>query len=281
MIIRLVLVLTFSLFCVKAQAQELTIQTAAPSQELLWKAEALENKTKYLPKEQQDWNAVASAYKAAADAGHPDAMAFYARTLNFLGKTAEAEVWFKKSADEGSTFGQFNLGSILFNKSRANCPQTVYLYKKSADNGNPDAIAALGYFYKDAICGPVPKPETEKYLKLGVERGNPVSLYNYAVFLQEHNFFGKNDELSMIYFYLASKNVSSALKFNIDEKVAKQKAAILISKLQTANKLPKAYQKFRQICSQTGACNYVEWQLLEKIRKGSFESENGFAELLK
>ncbi len=276
MTIRLILVLIFGLYCANAQAQELTIQTADPSQELLWKAEALENKTKYLPKEQQDWNAVASAYKAAADAGHPDAMAFYARTLNFLGKTAEAEVWFKKSADEGSTFGQFNLGSILFNKSPANCPQTIYLYKKSADNGNPDAIAALGYFYKDAICGRVPKFETEKYLKIGVDRGNPVSLYNYALFLQDHNFFGKNDELSLIYFFLASKNVSSSLKFNLEEKIAKEKAAYLFTKIKAANNLPSAYQKFRQICSQTGACNYVEWKLVEKIRNGIFESENGF-----
>lgn len=276
MVLRLAFVLFVSMLATNVVAQPLTIQTAAPSQELLWKAEALENKTKYLPKEQQDWNAVASAYKAAADAGHPDAMAFYARTLYFLGKTAEAEVWFKKSADEGSTFGQFNLGSILYNKSQANCPQTINLYKKSADNGNPDAIAALGYFYKDAICGRVPKSEIEKYLKLGVERGNPVSLFNYALFLQDHNFFGKNDELSLIYFFLASKNVSSSLKFNLDEKIAKEKAAALFAKLKAANNLPRAYQKFRQICSHTGACNYVEWKLVEKIRNGIFESENGF-----
>lgn len=157
----LLLVLIALLITAPAKAQEITIQTAAPSQELLWKANSLENQTKFQPKDKQDWNAVAAAYKAAADLGHPDAMADFARIIAYLGRSEEAEIWYKKSADEGSTVGQYAYGTVLYLKDKKNCPKTVELYKRAAENGNLDGIAALSWFYKDGICGVVPRSEAK------------------------------------------------------------------------------------------------------------------------
>jgi TPR repeat protein len=74
----------------------------------------------------------------------------------------EALRWFRKSADQGTQWGQLGLG-VMYQYGtgvRQNYVQAVSWYRKAAEQGNADAQKALVVLYRQGVKG-VPKDESQ------------------------------------------------------------------------------------------------------------------------
>lgn len=127
-----------------------TIQTAAPSQELLWQAEAAERAEYAKPIETRNFQKAKDLYLKSAEAGHPEAMYQLGKLEISLKNIEIGNKWVEKSAQNGSPRGALEYGYYAIINLK-NCEEGLKYYIISAKYYAP-ANAALGNYYFDGKC---------------------------------------------------------------------------------------------------------------------------------
>ena len=102
----------------------------------------------------KDLDTAGELLKKPAETGEAQAQYYYGLTLLILkipGKEKEAIEWICRSAGQGNSDAQYNLGS-LYEKGRVverDYSKAAEWYLKAAEQGHVDAQYNLGYLYKD------------------------------------------------------------------------------------------------------------------------------------
>ena len=156
---------------------------------------------------ESDWEKAFSLFKKLAENGEPHSQYMVGKYLmsnhggtiswHIVSKrnTKEAFKWFEKSAIQGNSSAQQQLG--LFYESGTdpcirNIEKAFDWYLKSADQGNIEAIFALGRLYTNGIDEK--KPDMAKafhYFLKAAESGHPEAQYRVGVAL----YYGKGTEI--------------------------------------------------------------------------------------
>lgn len=225
-----------------------TIITAAPSQELLWQAEAAQAQENRKPLAERDYSHAIELFTQSANAGHPDAMYELGKLHIFLNQQEIGQEWVKKSADSGSPRGQMEYALNIINTNDGCAPALSYLLK-SAEHYNP-ANVALGNYYSDGKCTPQDPQKIFHYYEIAAKNGDGAC----QRILGRYYFHGIGVSADIIqawaWIALASHHYTQ-LEF-------KQKAIDDLGSIQaqmTASQIRRAKREATRICHQNaGAC---------------------------
>lgn len=154
-----------------------------------------------------DWEKAFSLFKKLAENGEPHSQYMVGKYLmsnhggtiswHIVSKrnTKEAFKWFEKSAIQGNSSAQQQLG--LFYESGTdpcikNIEKALDWYKKSADQGNNEAVFAIGRIYTNGVDEQNPDyVRAFQYFLKAAESGHPEAQYRVGVAL----FYGKGTEI--------------------------------------------------------------------------------------
>ncbi|MBQ1872466.1 MAG: SEL1-like repeat protein, partial [Succinivibrionaceae bacterium] len=87
---------------------------------------------------------------------------------------AEAAKWFRKSAEQGSAYGQYALGGMYANGNGVSrdYAEALKWYRKSAEQGNPDGQNSLGGMYLAGLGVGKNPAEAVKWFRKSAEQGD-------------------------------------------------------------------------------------------------------------
>ena len=154
-----------------------------------------------------DWEKAFSLFKKLAENGEPHSQYMVGKYLmsnhggtiswHIVSKrnTKEAFKWFEKSAIQGNSSAQQQLG--LFYESGTdpcirNIEKALDWYQKSADQGNNEAVFAIGRIYTNGVDEQNPDfVRAFQYFLKAAESGHPEAQYRVGVAL----FYGKGTEI--------------------------------------------------------------------------------------
>lgn len=156
---------------------------------------------------EKEWEKAFSLFKKLAEKGEPYSqymvgkylMANHGGTISWhivsKRNTKEAFKWFEKSAIQGNSGAQQQLG--LFYESGTdpcirNTEKALEWYQKSADQGNNEAVFAIGRIYANGVDEQNPDVERAfQYFLQAAENGHPEAQYRVGVAL----YYGKGTEI--------------------------------------------------------------------------------------
>ena len=156
---------------------------------------------------EKEWEKAFSLFKKLAENGEPNSqymvgkylMANHGGTISWhivsKRNTKEAFKWFEKSAIQGNSGAQQQLG--LFYESGTdpcirNTEKALEWYQKSADQGNNEAVFAIGRIYANGVDEQNPDVvRAFQYFLQAAENGHPEAQYRVGVAL----YYGKGTEI--------------------------------------------------------------------------------------
>ena len=273
---------TICLSPIFAMAQPV-VQVAAPSQEALWEADNLYFKTMQLPKEQQDWQKVALAYKKSADMGHPEAMRKLGDIYARLGNKTDADKYhamadaeferIKKSADDETATYQLILNS-------EDCAAPRDKFEKLAKEGTIHFNTRLGEIYTTGKCGDKDVVKGNWFYSNGAILGSPISQIRFADYLSMNNFidekYGKpseNKTRALAYYFIASKAEElSSNPEKYDKTYALKKFESLKADYLKTSGNRKYFNKFiGDLCGYQQACTNLPPDIVNPILDNKFD----------
>jgi len=123
--------------------------------------------------------------RKCAEAGYPDGQALLAQILvENMGLTDPSETydWAKKSADQGSAYGQ-KVVAICYNRGigvERDLKQAMKWYRLAAGQGDAAAAGNLGGLLMSGLVGPPDPAEGMKWLRKGAEAGDSMTQFSLA-----------------------------------------------------------------------------------------------------
>ena len=125
-----------------------------------------------------------------AKTGDPEAqvkLGLYIVNNHIAEKYGDAINWFQKSAAQGNSSAEFNLGFMLQAGigGEANLPEALKWYRRSAGKGNYYAQSQLGLLYVEGNGVPKDYTEAFKYLKPASDKGWPPAMSLLGVMYAE------------------------------------------------------------------------------------------------
>jgi|GEM_PF-5390576 TPR repeat protein len=209
--------------------------------------------TRALPAMRRNWYEVVSKYRLAADLGHAGAMFRISNAYVVMNDEAQAATWLRRSAQAGSTSGQYFLAASIA-RNPNNCAEARTWLERAAAQGYAHAMGTLGQYYANGTCGPVDNTKAFVMHNNAAQRGflpsQPVVAYFYingtgiarsnVNALAWHNIYTKQPPLPEGQVqYLPARSMT----FVSD----------LVGRL-TETEKSQALELSRRICTQTFAC---------------------------
>lgn len=132
----------------------------------------------------QDYAEAAGWYRKSAEQGYAYAQFnlgyMYEQGLGVNQDYAEAAGWYRKSAEQGDADAQYNLGEMYCDGRgvKKDYAEAAKWYRKSAEQGDADAQNNLGKMYYDGLGVKKDYAEAVKWYRKSAEQGNAVAQYN-------------------------------------------------------------------------------------------------------
>ena len=98
--------------------------------------------------------------------------------------SAKYVYWLRKSADEGMTFAQNELGFLLYENgnSRKDSLDALKYTKRAAEGGDPASQNLLGYMYHEGYQTSVDQKKAFEYFQKAADQGNNAALSNLGLY---------------------------------------------------------------------------------------------------
>ena len=111
---------------------------------------------------------------ADANAGNADAQNWLGGHYELQKDYTQAAAWYRKSAEQGHPFAQYNLGALYNNGQGApqDYAEAARWYRKAADQGNPDGQFSLGLMYRGGSGVQQNFAEAVKWLRKAGDQGH-------------------------------------------------------------------------------------------------------------
>lgn len=150
-------------------------------------------------------------FEKAARLGHAEAQYFTGRLIVNSPKldNADAVVWFRKSANQGSAKGQYGLGYAYFfgEGVKADDERAADWFEKAASQNHPGALMRLSEIYREGIGRQKDELKSKALLESAAERDNAEAQFFLAVSVLK----GKpsDEDLSIARFWLEASATQS------------------------------------------------------------------------
>ncbi|MDR1597901.1 MAG: sel1 repeat family protein [Holosporales bacterium] len=118
----------------------------------------------------------------SANQGYAPAQNSYGSLLEKGGRFQDAAVYFRRSADNGDVYGQFNYGSCLASGRGVTIDpeRAAYYFKRSADQGYSTAQCNYGVCLRYGIGVPINLRDAAHYLRLAANQDEPRAQCHYG-----------------------------------------------------------------------------------------------------
>lgn len=190
-------------------------------------------------------------------------------------KYGDAINWFQKSAAQGNSSAEFNLGFMLQSGigGPANLPEALKWYRRSAEKGNYYSQSQLGLLYADGNGVPKDYTEAFKWLKPAADKGWPPAMSLLGVMYAEGLGVAKDETLAL----KLLESAGSKGEARGAEQLKRLRERMDFSEMKAAAELgdPESQFKMGNFFSNEGATqNFVEakkW-LVQAAAKGHGEA---------
>ena len=130
--------------------------------------------------------------------------------------SSEAVKWYRKAAEQGNAFAQYNLGNMYANGKGVpkNDSEAVKWYRKAAEQGYASAQCNLGIMYAKGEGVPEDDEEAVKWYRKAAQQGHTSSQYNLGVMYDNGKGVPENDVEAYKWYLLAAAQGGNSAKHN-------------------------------------------------------------------
>ncbi len=185
--------------------------------------------------------------------------------LGVLPDDEKAEMWFRRSAEEGNSCSQYSLGALLQELGRVE--ETMGWYEQAAEAGNQAAQYHLGKLYLQGEAIPRNLTKAVEHLTVAAEQGNQYAQYA----LGKLYLTGDEDEImkdkNQATYWLTQSAAQGNLyaQFLLEHQDENQSPSVLLSATRLLHHMSRVFQEVPP--PSNPARQHVNSKLMQKIRE--------------
>ena len=189
----------------------------------------------------------------------------YRNGLGVLPDDEKAEVWFRRSAEEGNSCSQYSLGTLRQEQGRIE--EAISWYEQAAEAGNQTAQYHLGKLYLQGTVIPQSMPKAVEYLTAAAERGSQCAQYTLGkLYLTgDEGAIMTDKDLAIYWLAQSATQGNQYAHFLLAHQDENQPPSVVLSATRVLHHMSRVFQEAPP--PSNPARRHVDSKLMQKIRE--------------
>ena len=184
--------------------------------------------------------------------------------MGVLPDDEQAELWFRRAAEAGHDFSQYDLGKLLQRQKRME--EAVSWYEKAAEQGNPYAAYRLGKLYLEGKDVPKDVAKAVEYLSDAAQEGNQYAQYTLGKLYLTGKDVTQDRKQAYRWFWESASQGNEYAQFFLDHINDNRSPNVLLSATKLLHHMGRIFQD-NSIPPCPPGSQRVDRKLLQKIRQ--------------
>ena len=184
--------------------------------------------------------------------------------MGVLPDDEQAELWFRRAAEAGHDFSQYDLGKLLQRQKRME--EAVSWYEKAAEQGNPYAAYRLGKLYLEGKDVPKDVAKAVEYLSDAAQEGNQYAQYTLGNLYLTGKDVTQDRKQAYRWFWESASQGNEYAQFFLDHINDNRSPNVLLSATKLLHHMGRIFQD-NSIPPCPPGSQRVDRKLLQKIRQ--------------
>ena len=184
--------------------------------------------------------------------------------MGVLPDDEQAELWFRRAAEAGHDFSQYDLGKLLQRQKRME--EAVSWYEKAAEQGNPYAAYRLGKLYLEGKDVPKDVAKAVEYLSDAAQEGNQYAQYTLGNLYLTGKDVTQDRKQAYRWFWESASQGNEYAQFFLDHINDNRSPNVLLSATKLLHHMGRIFQD-NSIPPCPPGSHRTDRKLLQKIRQ--------------
>lgn len=184
--------------------------------------------------------------------------------MGVLPDDEQAELWFRRAAEAGHDFSQYDLGKLLQRQKRME--EAVSWYEKAAEQGNPYAAYWLGKLYLEGKDVPKDVAKAVEYLSDAAQEGNQYAQYTLGKLYLTGKDVTQDRKQAYRWFWESASQGNEYAQFFLDHINDNRSPNVLLSATKLLHHMGRIFQD-NSIPPCPPGSQRADRKLLQKIRQ--------------
>ena len=184
--------------------------------------------------------------------------------MGVLPDDEQAELWFRRAAEAGHDFSQYDLGKLLQRQKRME--EAVSWYEKAAEQGNPYAAYRLGKLYLEGKDVPKDVAKAVEYLSDAAQEGNQYAQYTLGNLYLTGKDVTQDRKQAYRWFWESASQGNEYAQFFLDHINDNRSPNVLLSATKLLHHMGRIFQD-NSIPPCPPGSQRADRKLLQKIRQ--------------